>query len=421
MILVNILLILASILLIVVVLMQEGNKQGLGVIGGAAETFLGKNKAKSYEGKLLTITRILAAVFVVLAIFATWMNARKYTVTYMVDTEDENGNPVTVEYYPYAASMVAYNNMMAQAGTEGYTETTYSSYVSSVISTYGEDTLRSKTTYKKGDSITAYGTPSKEGYTGVWQTKDGKSLPEKMGSTNYTVYANYTVNSYTVNVTVNDVEGNTVGDPFTVTGEYGTAIEYPETIKLPEKMEGYKIAWSSSLPSTIPGSNTDINVVYTAGNYIRYYDENGEEYFPYAKEMANYYAYLDYIYNTTDENREEYYNNMDAHVTEYYDVVYNSAVEAGDMDLIRQFVENGSAIKLYDAPAKEVYTVAWDQEVSETMEGTAYDLHPVYTEAPAAETAAETEAPAEEATAEAAAAEAPAEAAATEAPATPAE
>ena len=68
---INIVLILASLVLIVSVLMQEGNKQGLGVIGGAAETFLGKNKAKSAEGKLLNITRITAAVFVVLAILAT--------------------------------------------------------------------------------------------------------------------------------------------------------------------------------------------------------------------------------------------------------------------------------------------------------------------------------------------------------------
>ena len=72
----NIILILASLALIILVLMQEGNKQGLGAIGGAAETFLGKNKAKSYEGKLLNLTRILAAVFVVLAVLVTWLNAR---------------------------------------------------------------------------------------------------------------------------------------------------------------------------------------------------------------------------------------------------------------------------------------------------------------------------------------------------------
>ena len=47
---ISIVLILVSLVLIVAVLMQEGNKQGLGVISGAADTFLGKNKSKSAEG-----------------------------------------------------------------------------------------------------------------------------------------------------------------------------------------------------------------------------------------------------------------------------------------------------------------------------------------------------------------------------------
>ena len=47
---ISIVLILVSLVLIVAVLMQEGNKQGLGAISGAADTFLGKNKSKSAEG-----------------------------------------------------------------------------------------------------------------------------------------------------------------------------------------------------------------------------------------------------------------------------------------------------------------------------------------------------------------------------------
>lgn len=65
---VHILLILVAIVLIVAVLMQQGNSAGLGAISGGAETFLGKNKAKSYEGKLALITKASAAAFVVLAI-----------------------------------------------------------------------------------------------------------------------------------------------------------------------------------------------------------------------------------------------------------------------------------------------------------------------------------------------------------------
>lgn len=65
---IHIFLIIAALVLIVAVLMQEGNNQGLGAIGGAAETFLGKNKSKSLEGKLELITKITAAAFVVLAL-----------------------------------------------------------------------------------------------------------------------------------------------------------------------------------------------------------------------------------------------------------------------------------------------------------------------------------------------------------------
>ena len=61
-------LIIVSIILIITVLLQQGQRQGLGAIGGGAETFFGKNKAKSYEGKLDLITKVCAAAFVVLAI-----------------------------------------------------------------------------------------------------------------------------------------------------------------------------------------------------------------------------------------------------------------------------------------------------------------------------------------------------------------
>ena len=65
---VHILLFIVAIMLIVSVLMQQGNSAGLGAISGGAETFLGKNKAKSFEGKLELITKVCAAAFVVLAI-----------------------------------------------------------------------------------------------------------------------------------------------------------------------------------------------------------------------------------------------------------------------------------------------------------------------------------------------------------------
>ena len=54
--------------LTVLVLMQEGKSAGLGAISGAAETYWGKNKGRSMEGNLLKITKILAIVFIVMAV-----------------------------------------------------------------------------------------------------------------------------------------------------------------------------------------------------------------------------------------------------------------------------------------------------------------------------------------------------------------
>ena len=68
---INILLVLVALVIVVAVLMQQGNSAGLGAIGGGAETFLGKNKAHDIDGKLNLITKISAAVFIVLAILST--------------------------------------------------------------------------------------------------------------------------------------------------------------------------------------------------------------------------------------------------------------------------------------------------------------------------------------------------------------
>lgn len=59
--------ILVCLALIVLVLMQEGKSAGLGAISGAAETYWGKNKGRSMEGKLVKITKVLAVLFMVLA------------------------------------------------------------------------------------------------------------------------------------------------------------------------------------------------------------------------------------------------------------------------------------------------------------------------------------------------------------------
>lgn len=64
-----IVLVIADLFLIAVVLLQPGKSAGLsGSIAGGAETFFGKNKARSYEGKLQLLTKIAAAAFIIIAI-----------------------------------------------------------------------------------------------------------------------------------------------------------------------------------------------------------------------------------------------------------------------------------------------------------------------------------------------------------------
>lgn len=64
----NIILCIDALVLIVSVLMQQGNTAGLGSIGGMAETYLGKNKARGLDAKLALITKASAITFIVLAL-----------------------------------------------------------------------------------------------------------------------------------------------------------------------------------------------------------------------------------------------------------------------------------------------------------------------------------------------------------------
>lgn len=65
----EIVLCLFSLFLIAVVLLQSGRSAGLtGDIAGGAETFLGKTKAKGYEGTLKKLTKVTAVGMMVLAV-----------------------------------------------------------------------------------------------------------------------------------------------------------------------------------------------------------------------------------------------------------------------------------------------------------------------------------------------------------------
>lgn len=62
-------LIVASVIIVVLVMLQQSKQAGLsGAIAGGADTFFGKNKGRTMEAKLAKFTKILAIVFMVVAL-----------------------------------------------------------------------------------------------------------------------------------------------------------------------------------------------------------------------------------------------------------------------------------------------------------------------------------------------------------------
>lgn len=63
--------ILVSLVIIAVVLLQQGHRAGInGAISGGADTFLSKNKARTADARLSRMTKYIAILFFVLAIVA---------------------------------------------------------------------------------------------------------------------------------------------------------------------------------------------------------------------------------------------------------------------------------------------------------------------------------------------------------------
>ena len=66
---VTILQLLAALILIAIVLFQSGKSQGLsGSIGGIADSYMAKSKAKSIDAKLAKATKWVGVIFVVLTL-----------------------------------------------------------------------------------------------------------------------------------------------------------------------------------------------------------------------------------------------------------------------------------------------------------------------------------------------------------------
>lgn len=57
-----------AIFVILVVLFQPGNSSGVSALGGQTETFLGKNKSKTFEHRMRKLTVISSIIFAVLCV-----------------------------------------------------------------------------------------------------------------------------------------------------------------------------------------------------------------------------------------------------------------------------------------------------------------------------------------------------------------
>ncbi len=77
----GIILIIFSIVIIAVVLLQEGRQANLGAISGAADSFLDKGKARTLDAILAKWTKIIAGVFFVLVLVAMLISNIDVNVT----------------------------------------------------------------------------------------------------------------------------------------------------------------------------------------------------------------------------------------------------------------------------------------------------------------------------------------------------
>ncbi|MGN1003214.1 MAG: preprotein translocase subunit SecG [Oscillospiraceae bacterium] len=76
MLIISIIMVLLAIFLIAVVLLQSGKTAGLsGAIAGGADTFLSKNKAKSWDAKLAKATKWVAIAFLVISLVLALLSA----------------------------------------------------------------------------------------------------------------------------------------------------------------------------------------------------------------------------------------------------------------------------------------------------------------------------------------------------------
>ena len=119
---IGIILILTALLVIFVVLLQEGRQANVGVISGAADSFMDKGAAKSLDQKLAKWTKIIAVSFFVL-VLAGMMVTKFLSASAIAERENEKLNASTTTTVATTTTTAGATTTTA-AGEEATTTTT---------------------------------------------------------------------------------------------------------------------------------------------------------------------------------------------------------------------------------------------------------------------------------------------------------
>lgn len=115
-------LIVASLLIIFVVLLQEGRQANVGVISGAADSFLDKGAARTLDQKLAKWTKVIAIAFFVL-VLAGMLVTKFLSKSAIAQREANNAAATATTTTTTSASATTGASTTATTGTSAATTT----------------------------------------------------------------------------------------------------------------------------------------------------------------------------------------------------------------------------------------------------------------------------------------------------------
>ena len=291
--------------------------------------------------------------------------AKVYTVKYVVDGVERDDLTQTYSYgdtivLPTIDEQEGYRIVWGEHPTTVPDVDVTTITVNHVINQY---TLTLTVDGKPYTSITQdFGTaisvtdPTKEGYSFAWSAP----IPATMPSSDTTINGVFTVNQYTLTLTVE-------GEPYTsFTQDFGTAI----SVETPTR-EGYSFAWDSPLPTTMPSSDVTIDGAFTINQYTLTLTVDGEPYTSFTQDFGT-------AISVTDPTKEGYsfawsapipatMPSSDTTINGVFTVnQYTLTLTVGGEAYSSITQDYGSVISVAE-PTKEGYSFAWDEELPETM------------------------------------------------------